>query len=184
MILFVHGLGSCGWGEKSLALRRQFGLAGVLAPDLPFPPRQAVAHLLDLLRRYPVRALVGSSLGGFYATAVNATRRVPAVLINPVVRPHRLLAAHLGTQRRWCDDAPFTIDRDYLEALASLQRPQTTADERYLVLLAEADEVLDWRDAAAYYQSHEVRGFPGGDHRFSDLPRFVPLIDDWLADNA
>jgi uncharacterized protein len=74
VILFVHGLGSCGWGEKSLALRRHLGLRRVLAPDLPFHPEAAMAHLADLCRRYPVRGLVGSSLGGFYATCQNARR--------------------------------------------------------------------------------------------------------------
>ena len=114
MILFVHGFGSCGWGAKSLLLRRHFGVARLLAPDLPFGPQAAIAHLRGLITRYPVHALIGSSLGGFYTTCLNADYRLPSILINPVVAPHRLLADHLGRQRRWCDEAPFDVYPDYL----------------------------------------------------------------------
>ena len=59
MILFIHGFGSCGWGAKSLALRRHFGVTQVLAPDLPFHPQQAEKKIASLLRRYPVSAMFG-----------------------------------------------------------------------------------------------------------------------------
>ena len=85
--LFIHGFGSCGWGAKSLLLRRHLGIDHLLAPDLPFDPRRTVAHLRELLKHYPVTALIGSSLGGFYATCLSdGARPLPAVLINPVVR--------------------------------------------------------------------------------------------------
>ena len=143
MILFIHGFGSCGWGAKSLLLRRHFGIADLLAPDLPFAPPAAIAQLRRLIARYPVRALIGSSLGGFYATCLNAEARLPTIVINPVVAPHRLLANHLGMQRRWCDDAQFVVGEDYLDTLQSLHRDRLADDEDYLVLLQRGDEVLD-----------------------------------------
>lgn len=184
MILFVHGFGSCGWGTKSLLLRRHFGVAGLLAPDLPPHPWRAIEHLHDLIRRYPVRALVGSSLGGLYATAINTGWHVPAVLINPVVHPHRLLAAHAGWQRRWCDERPFLVDDGYIDALRGLDRERLTTDEAYLVLLQRGDEVLDYRDAAAFYRDKDVIELAGGSHRFDDLQSQLPRIDGWLAEHA
>lgn len=181
MILFVHGLGSCGWGEKSLALRRHFGIEKVLAPDLPFRPDAALDTLRRLLARYPVEALVGSSLGGFLATRLNAAQVLPSVLVNPVVRPHLLLAAHVGRHRRWCDERPFDVDSSYLEALAEMHRETLSADERYLVLLQQGDEVLDYRDAATYYAEHDVVCEPGGDHRFAGFAGHLPGIAAWLA---
>lgn len=180
MILFIHGLGSCGWGHKSLALRRHFGLRRVLAPDLPFHPHAAMAQLADLCRRHPVRALVGSSLGGFYATCLNAARPLPTVLINPAIAPHRLLAEHLGTHRRWCDQAPFEVGPDWLSALAAMHRPAPGADEQYLVLLQEGDEVLDHRAAAAYYAGQDLVSQAGGSHRFDDFELQLPRIAAWL----
>jgi predicted esterase YcpF (UPF0227 family) len=184
LILFIHGFGSCGWGEKSLCLRRHFGLGQVLAPDLPFHPMSAIAHLQDLLDRYPVSVLVGSSLGGFYATWLNAARPLPTVLINPVVRPHELLAGYLGAQQRWCDGAVFHVGTDYLEALVALQRDNLASDERYLVLLQQGDETLDYRQAAAYYRGKEVVELPGGSHRFNHIEQQLPRIRDWLNQHS
>lgn len=181
LILFIHGFGSCGWGTKSLLLRRHFGVGRLLAPDLPPHPQRAIDHLRGILRRYPIRALVGSSLGGFYATCLNAGQRLPAILINPVVRPHTLLAGHRGWQRRWCDERPFFVGDDYLDGLAALHREQLADDEAYLVLLQQGDEVLDYRDAAAYYRDKDLVEIPGGNHRFDDLDRHLNKIDAWLA---
>jgi len=180
MILFIHGFGSCGWGEKSLLLRRHFGIDRVIAPDLPFHPDAAIAKLHGLLGRYPVEVLVGSSLGGFYATALNAARPLPSVLINPVVRPHELLARYLGPQRRWCDGAPFHVGPESLGVLSRLYRPRLGADEDYLVLLQQGDEVLDYRQAAAYYRDKDLVESPGGSHRFDRLDDYLPRILDWL----
>lgn len=180
MILFIHGFGSCGWGEKSLQLRRYFGLEQVLAPDLPFHPEQAFDQLRGLIERYPVDALIGSSLGGFYATALNASDPLPAVLINPVVRPHELLSKHLGRQQRWCDGATFGVGEDYLQALTRLNRDRLGPEERYLVLLQEGDETLDYRQAAAFYRDKDVVQISGGSHRFEQLEQQLPRINTWL----
>jgi len=180
MILFIHGFGSCGWGEKSLTLRRYFGVSQLLAPDLPFDPERAIDHLRGMLERHPVRALVGSSLGGFYATALNAITPRPTILINPVIRPHELLADYLGPQRRWCDDAPFDVGPDCLTALTRLQRIHLAPEERYMVLLQTGDEVLDYRQAADFYASKDVIVASGGSHRFEHLGHELPRISEWL----
>jgi predicted esterase YcpF (UPF0227 family) len=180
MILFIHGFGSCGWGRKSLALRRFFGVEQVIAPDLPFRPATAVAWLRALCRRHPIQALVGSSLGGFYATGLNLLQPLPTVLVNPVIRPDRLLSAHLGPQRRWCDDARFTVDQGYVEELAGMQRAAPGEPERYLVLLQTGDEVLDYRQAADFYRDKDVIHIDGGSHRFERFEQQLPAIAAWL----
>ena len=180
MILYIHGFGSCGWGRKSLRLRRFFGTARLLAPDLPLTPDAAMNHLEGLLVRYPVTALVGASLGGFFATCLNAVEARPTILINPVVRPGELRGDFIGRHQRWCDDMPFSVDERYLRALNALQRNELNPDERYLVLLQKGDEVLDYRQAADFYRDQQVRVLTDGDHRFEDIDRHLPLIADWL----
>lgn len=184
MMLYIHGFASCGWGAKSLALRRYFGVDRVIAPDLPFHPGAAIRHLENLLDRYPVSALVGASLGGFYATWLNGARRLPAVLINPVVRPHEKLAAYVGAQSRWCDGMPFEVSTDWLAELAAMQRPGTGDDERYLVLLQQGDEVLDYREAEAFYADKTVDITAGGDHRFALFAHRLDLVSMWLGIEA
>ena len=180
MILYIHGFGSCGWGQKSLRLRRFFGTAEIIAPDLPFAPDAAIRHLQDLLHRYPVSALIGASLGGFYAAHLNTMQVLPSVLINPVVHPSELQAAFVGRHRRWCDDMPFEVDTLYLNALDTIHRQQPGDDEHYLVLLQQGDEVLDYREAEAFYSNHHVVSLAGGDHRFGNIDERLPLIADWL----
>jgi predicted esterase YcpF (UPF0227 family) len=106
---------------------------------------------------------------------------LPAVLINPAVRPHALLEPHRGTHRRWCDGAPLVVDDDYLGALHRLYRPRLADDERYLVLLQKGDETLDYRAAEDYYAAGDLVLIEGGSHRFENLDRCLPLIDGWLA---
>lgn len=181
MILFIHGFGSCGWGEKSLALRRFFGIENTIAPDLPFHPRDASGRLEHLRARYPVSALVGSSLGGFYATWLNRHDPLPTVLINPAVRPHEKLAGLFGSHRRWCDAMPFDVTAGFPATLRGMYRETLDPGERYLVLLQEADEVLDFREAADYYRDKTLRVSPGGSHRFDDFGARLPEIADWLG---
>ena len=179
VILFVHGFASCGIGEKSKTLLRHYGHDRVLTPDLSFRPAEAAGQLEDLLDSYPVDLIVGSSLGGHYATWVNRNRPRPTVLINPAVRPSRLLSAYCGTHQRWCDDQPFELTDADIRTLSTQFRPELTPAERYLVLLQSGDEVLDYRLARDYYQAHRVIVGSGGNHRFENLADYLPVIDSF-----
>lgn len=177
MILFIHGFASCGLGDKSRALIRHFGRDAVLTPDLAHDPGAAAAQLEALVAAHDIDLLVGSSLGGHYATWLNRRHCLPAVLMNPAVAPQLLLAAYLGEHRRWCDGAPFRLTRRHLETFAGQVRPRLRPDERYLVLLQAGDELLDYRVAAGYYRGHRVVVQPGGSHRFENLPAYLPQIE-------
>lgn len=180
MILFVHGFASCGLGRKSRALRDRFGRRQVLAPDLPHAPASAMRYLRDMVATRDIDLLVGSSLGGFYATCLNATYSIPAVLVNPAVRPHQLLQPLLGSHRRYCDGHAFELTRTHIGQLAARYRPTLdAAREDYLVLLQTGDEVLDYRDAAAYYAAFDVRLVSGGNHRFEGIERHLDDIAEW-----
>jgi len=183
MILWIHGFRSCGLSDKSRALREHFGAERVLTPDLPHRPAEAIALLEDLLRRHPVRALVGASLGGYYATWLKRRHDIPAVLVNPAVAPYLLLEDWLGWHRD-CHDRPFEVTRNTLAQLRALHRERLGDHERYLVLLAKGDEVLDWRIAADYYAGQELIVHPGGDHRFTCFPDYLPRIAHWFERHA
>lgn len=183
MILFIHGFASLGLGMKSMALRDYFGTDQVLLPDLSHAPANAIGELEALLERYPVDLLVGSSLGGYYATWLNRQTSRPAVLINPAVAPFALLDDYLGEHTR-PDGSRFDLTPQHLVDLRSLQRPALREEERYLVLLQSGDEVLDYRQAAAYYAAKDVVIEPGGDHRFQHFENHLPRIAAWREQNA
>lgn len=180
MILFIHGFTSCGLGTKSEALRNYFGADDVLLPDLPHQPERAIAFLEQLLDDHPVDLLVGSSLGGYYATWLNREHTHPAVLVNPAVAPHALLDDYLG-EHQDCHGTRFELTPRHLATLRSFHRPQLRTDERYLVLLQTGDEVLDYRQAATYYADFEVVIEQGGDHRFQHFENHLPRIATWRA---
>jgi predicted esterase YcpF (UPF0227 family) len=180
MILYVHGFASCGRGNKSQALARHFGSGRVVAPDLPPRPRDAVAALEAMKAQEALELIVGSSLGAFYTLWLNRARPVPAVLINPALEPWTALASCVGTNHRWCDGSAFRFGAGYLDELQQMRRDGFLSDERYLVLLQTGDEVLDWQVAAQRLARFEVIVEQGGNHRFENLPDYLPRIPAFL----
>jgi predicted esterase YcpF (UPF0227 family) len=177
MLLYIHGFGSCGNGEKSATLRAHFGDDEVLAPDLPPDPLAAIALLEDLIASQRVDLLVGSSLGGYYADWLNGRHLIPCVLINPATQPCRTLAPFIGPNRDWCRGEIFQWKAEYLDSLRRMYRPAPGEAERYLVLLQTGDEVLDYRLAERRYRNQEVVVEPGGSHRFENLAAHLPAIE-------
>jgi len=185
-ILYIHGFGSCGNGKKSRTLEQHFGSGTLLAPDLPVDPSTAIAALQALLDGETVELMVGSSLGGFYALHLNGLRErpIPAVLINPAIRPWITLAPHLGVHTQWCTGRPFELTADHVSQLEPMARQPDPALERYLVLLAEADEVLDSAVTARFFSAFEVTLEPEANHRFEHLAAHLPEITRFRAANA
>lgn len=180
-VLFIHGFGSCGTGDKAMALSRHFGPDNLLAPDLPVDPEASCSALESILAREAVDLVVGSSLGGFYALWLNAGRSIPAVLVNPAVKPWITLGPHVGTHRHWCTGEPFELTRAHVDRLENMARAPDPARERYLVLLARNDEILDYREAADLLASFEIHVEDNDTHRFKKLALYLPLMDRFRA---
>lgn len=178
VILFIHGFASCGLGLKSAALRDYFGADQVLLPNLSHHPEVAIAQLEAQIASRPVDLLVGSSLGGYYATWLNREACLPAVLINPVVASQPIFDEFVGRHEH-CDGSTFELTAGHIATLRGYRRDQLRDDERYLVLLQSGDEVLDYRLAATYYAAKEVIVEPGGDHRFAHFENHLPRIAAW-----
>lgn len=177
-ILYLHGFASCGQGNKSSLLKAYFGEEDVIAPDLPPSPIDAIDTIEKILGTLDFDILIGSSLGGFYATIIAEKYGMKAVLLNPSTRPWETLAAYTGWQKRFCDEEVFEFKPVYLEQLKMLQ----TAPEkgRYLVLLQSEDEVLDYTKAQSFYNKHKVIVEYGGNHRFENLDEYLSMIEKFI----
>ncbi len=115
-------------------------------------------------------AVVGSSLGGFYATYLSGMTNCRAVLLNPAVHPARDLLRYIGDQTLWHDPAEhFYFKREYVEELRTLDVGPLTRPERVFAIIAKGDEVLDWREMSARYPGSRVKLIEGGDHALSDF---------------
>lgn len=175
-ILYVHGFASCGAGTKARILVERFGEDRVLAPDLPVAPAQAVELLEGLIGERRDLLLTGSSLGGYYATWLAGRIGLPAVLINPAVRPYETLAPYVGPVRSWCTGEQFQWRAEHIEQLRALAEPPPVPARRLLVLLQTGDEVLDYREALRRYSDQEVVVEPGGSHAFEGFHRQLGRI--------
>ena len=182
MIVYLHGFNSSPQSFKArllLACLRELGReAEFAAPDLSHWPRHAMDTAQALLADQDPRdvLLIGSSLGGYYATWLAERYGMRAVLINPAIRPYELLGGYLGTQTNLYSGERYALTRAHLEQLRAYDVKAITHPERYLLLVAMADEVLDSRIALQKYCGATQVIDPAGDHGFSDFARYTERI--------
>ncbi len=182
-LLYLHGFRSSPLSFK--AQRLQAWLAEHRptvqwwCPQLPPSPREAVALLMDGVGDWPAdrSAVLGSSLGGFYATVMAQRTGWPAVVMNPAVDPARDLARHIGEQTLFHQpEERFFFRAEFVQELRELQPPAITRAPRYLAIIAKGDELLDWREMCARYAGAQLRLLDGGDHALSDFDDHLPHI--------
>lgn len=182
MLLYIHGFNSSAQSGKALELgdwlnRRGLGEAYV-CPDLPHRPAQAIQLLDELITSSskPVK-LIGSSLGGFYATWLAEKHGLKAVLVNPCVTCHQKLAGFVGqTQKNWHSGEEYVFSTGHSAELDTYAVAQITHPERYLLLAETGDAVLDYREAVGYYTGARQVVLEGGDHGFSRFIEYIPAI--------
>ena len=177
-ILYLHGFASCGEGNKSTVLKTYFGADSVIAPDLPPSPLDAIQILEEILRSSHFELLIGSSLGGFYATYLAEKNKMKAVLLNPSTQPWETLASETGWQKRFCDDEVFEFKPVYLEQLKTLESAPEKG--KYLLLLQSGDEVLDHTKAQSLYNTHKIIVEYGGNHRFENIDEYLSMIEKFI----
>ena len=186
-LLYLHGFRS---SPQSVKARKMAALVAAQYPEviwwcpqLPASPRQAMDLLLAGLADWPLAhtALMGSSLGGFYAAWLARHLGCPAVLINPAVNPARDLAAYIGEHPAWHDTSQSVFfEAAYVQELLDLQAQSQVNPANTLTLIAKGDEVLDWREMLTAHQSGRVRLIEGSDHALSDFDDHLPEILEFL----
>lgn len=182
VLLYIHGFNSSELSHKAnvlVAAATKIGLPNaVISPRLSWQPSQAIAQLETLIETHLAEGvtLVGSSLGGFYATYLAEKYQINAILVNPAVQAPTLLTRHLGHQENPYTQEKYELTMAHMEALQALAVPQPTAS-LYWLMIQEGDEVLDYRAAlTAFPQTARLTQEPNGDHRFVDFERFIPEI--------
>lgn len=180
MILYLHGFNSTPDSRKAQTLSaymRERGLEERFrCPRLPHRPEEAVKVIeCELDRSSGSPTLVGSSLGGFYATYFAERRDLRAVLIQPAVRPYIGLESMLGPQQNLYTGERYELTRAHLDGWRALA-VERVDPERYLLLLETGDEVLDWREAARKYEGARTVIRDGGDHTLQSFPEHLARI--------
>jgi predicted esterase YcpF (UPF0227 family) len=182
MILYLHGFRSSPQSMKARVVGERMAALGLadqlISPQLPASPKLAMALALSLVDGIPAAELsiIGSSLGGFYATWLAERIGCRAVLVNPAVVPQLDLDKHVGVTTQFHSDQPFEFKREYIAELHTLEVPQISQPERYFLLAATGDEVLDYRDMVAHYAGARQHVIEGSDHAVSEFPQYVDEV--------
>jgi len=180
MLIYVHGFRSSPQSFKAQMLAERFKAAGLAdqfaCPALPVSPRQAIEVLQRQFSLTAADTLVGSSLGGYYATWLAEQSGCKAVLLNPAVFPVRDLAAYVGPLRTYHDDQPMRFEAEYLDELAAMAVSGLTQPQRYCLIAAKGDELLDWREMVARYPGVPTRLIEGSDHGLSDFADHIDAV--------
>ena len=183
MLIYIHGFNSSPASVKARLISEKLAGSGrggeFLAPALSPRPAEAAAALDALAAKHPGAALVGSSLGGYYATWLAEQRGLRAVLVNPAVRPYELLRAVLGPQRNLHTGGEYEFTETHLQELEALEVPVITHPERYLLIVTTGDEVLDYRRAVERYRGCRQDVIAGGDHGFSNFGDYLDGCIAW-----
>jgi predicted esterase YcpF (UPF0227 family) len=180
-IVYLHGFNSAPQSHKAQLMRRYMEARGLgarfVCPALPHAPDGAIALVEREIAAHAADGvtLVGSSLGGFYATHLAERLALRAALLNPAVRPGRDLESYLGVQRNLHTGAEYELTREHLDAWRRLDVAKVHP-ERYLLIVETGDEVLDYREAVAKYAGARQVLVPGGDHTLQSFAEHLPLI--------
>ncbi|MBW7924371.1 MAG: UDP-N-acetylmuramate:L-alanyl-gamma-D-glutamyl-meso-diaminopimelate ligase [Burkholderiaceae bacterium] len=181
-LVYLHGFRSSPQSFKARILDERLRALGLaerfVCPQLPPSPAEAVALVEREIAPGPDDTLVGSSLGGYYATWLAERSGARAVLLNPAIDPARDLAPYVGELRGYHDDRPFRFEARHLDELRALHAGELRDPARWLLVAAKGDEVLDWREMLARYPGARAILLEGGDHGLTD---FDSLADEVLG---
>lgn len=183
MILYLHGFRSSPLSFKSRLIEARLKTLGMSdawhCPALPVSPRDAIALAEQTVAAAKAGGddsevtVIGSSLGGYYATWLAEQHGWRAVLLNPATVPQDDLQHYLGEQPLWHGGGSILVEPRHLDELRALKVASVTRPDRYYLLAATGDEVLDYRDMLAKYAGASIVLIDGGDHAISDFPVYL-----------
>lgn len=185
-LLYLHGFNSSPISykaRKTFEYCERLGIADRIAvPELPYQPAEAIAQLCTIIedQSLPV-ALIGSSLGGYYATYLAEKYGINAALINPAVHPASLWQDHLGENRNYYSGRRYVITEEHVAQLRELDIPALRYPQNFMLLVQTGDETLDYRHAVDKYKSSTSIIQEGGNHSFADYESMLPQIFEFLA---
>ncbi|MGE4455666.1 MAG: YqiA/YcfP family alpha/beta fold hydrolase [Arcobacteraceae bacterium] len=183
MIIYIHGFGGSGQGNKAKEFRNYFKSLGIgfVAPSLPYNPELAITTLDELIDSYKDDVyLIGSSLGGFYSIYLSQKQNVKkVVLINPAITPWNTLQRAKGLAPNFYDESTFAWCESHLEILKKYEIKDIDKQKIFL-LVQKGDELLDYTQAVDKLKNAKTVIEDGGNHAFEGIDRYFEEIKYFL----
>lgn len=189
-ILYLHGFRSSPRSTKARLMAAHFAQTEhrFVCPQLPASPALAMELACELIedRGDATKdwALIGSSLGGFYATFLAEQYGCRTALLNPAVHPDVDLGAQIGEGFAYDGETPFEFKGEYLDQLVTLKVAAITKPARYFLLAATGDEVLDWRQMRDHYIGAKQHIIEGSDHAISEFSDYVDEVASFCTSKS
>jgi predicted esterase YcpF (UPF0227 family) len=186
IILYLHGFLSSPQSAKAQRTRRyceQQGLGEqVLIPHMGHGPAQTIAELRSIIDSQGSRniVLIGSSLGGFYATYLAEEYGFPAALINPAVKPFERWEEHLGEHQNYYSGEIHIVTQEHVDELRHLDKSPLQYPDNFMLLVQTGDEVLDYRQAVEKFSSSACIVRENGSHKYENFVDELPVIFEFL----
>jgi len=152
-------------------------------PQLFASPKESIEMVTKYIDQSKADRIVviGSSLGGFYTNYLAEKYGCKGVALNPAVRAARELAPHVGMMTSYDSDEPFDFRPEYIDQLKALQVERISNPDRYFLIAAKGDELLDWREMSAFYQGANQLILEGSDHGISDYADHLPRVLEFIS---
>lgn len=185
-LIYLHGFLSSPQSVKAQQTAAFWDQAG-LENAYTFPlmnggPAETISQLCKLVEQHQDKnlMLMGSSLGGYYATYLAEKFCLPAVLINPAIKPYELWESHLGEHRNYYNDEIHTVTREHIAELLDIDVESPSRLENFLVLVQTGDETLDYKQAVEKFSASRSIVRQGGNHSFENYQAELPQILEFL----
>ena len=188
LFVYLHGFKSSPLSNKAqltkTAIEQRIQLGEQITwccPQLPASPREAIEMVRDHIggQTFSSLSFMGSSLGGYYATYLAEQFPSKVSLLNPAIEPARDLEKYIGEQKSWHQDEVFHFLPEYIQELQDIYVKDIAQAERYFLMAAKGDEVLDWGEMVAKYPNAHQLILEGGDHAISDYPNYLNQLMDF-----
>lgn len=185
-LIYLHGFLSSPQSAKATSTRRYLAAHGLpiafrvpALPDLPEAALAAAETAVAAALAEGAVGLIGSSMGGYFATILAERYGLRAVLVNPSARPHLRIGRYFGVNTNPYTGARFTLDAGHARWLEA-HLPAAIDPDHYWLLTQTGDEVLDYRDAVAFHAGCRQTIEPGGNHQFVGFERHLPEVVRFL----
>ena len=190
LLVYLHGFRSSPRSSKAIITANAIQLLSSkdnpiewYCPQLLASPKMSMDMVSQHIEQSNADRIVviGSSLGGFYANFLAEKYACKAVVLNPAVRAARELASHVGMLTVYDSDEPFDFRPEYIDELQDLQIEKITSPERYFLIAAKGDELLDWREMAEFYSGSKQLILEGSDHGISEYEILLPKVLGFIS---
>ena len=189
LLVYLHGFRSSPNSSKAVMTREAVKAISTVSdsyewycPQLLASPKESIEMVSRHIDQSQADRIVviGSSLGGFYTNYLAEKYGCIGVALNPAVRAARELEPHVGMMTAYDSEEPFDFRAEYINELRALQVQCITRPERYFLIAAMGDELLDWKEMVAFYTGSKQLVLEGSDHGISEYAEYLPTVIEFI----